>query len=126
MAYHVSKQRFGELVEQALAVVPEPFATYLEEVAIEVQDRPTSKQLKDAALGADDQLLGLYVGQPLTERSVLQAVRLPDVILIFQRGIELISASEEDLVREIRTTVLHEIGHHFGMSEGDLDDLGYG
>ncbi|MGE5610560.1 MAG: metallopeptidase family protein [Bacillota bacterium] len=125
MAYHVSKQRFGELVEEALANVPEPFAGYLEEVAVEVRTRPTRKQLKQAGLGEDDLLLGLYVGRPLTERSVLESGRLPDLILVFQEDVELVSDSETDLIREIGTTVLHEIGHHFGMGEKDLDDLGY-
>jgi predicted Zn-dependent protease with MMP-like domain len=125
VAYHVSKQRFGELVEQALVNVPEPFAGYLEEVAVEVRVRPTRKQLKQAGLGEEDLLLGLYVGHPLTERSVLESGRLPDLILIFQEDIELVSDSEGDLIREIRTTVLHEIGHHFGMGEEDLSDLGY-
>ncbi len=126
MAYHVSKQRFGQLVQQALAEIPQPFAAHLEEVPVEVRDRPTPRQLKEAGLKEDDLLLGLYVGHPLTERSVQTAARLPDVIYIFQEDIELVSDSEEDLVREIRTTVLHEIGHHFGMDEDDLDDLGYG
>jgi predicted Zn-dependent protease with MMP-like domain len=125
VAYHVSKQLFGELVEQALVNVPEPFAGYLEEVAVEVRVRPTRKQLKQAGLGEEDLLLGLYVGHPLTERSVLESGRLPDLILIFQEDIELVSDSEGDLIREIRTTVLHEIGHHFGMGEEDLSDLGY-
>ncbi len=51
---------------------------------------------------------------------------MPDVIYIFQEEVELASDSEEQLVQEVRTTVLHEIGHHFGMSEEDLDELGYG
>ncbi len=74
----------------------------------------------------DDLLLGLYVGHPLTERSVLHSGTLPDVIYIFQEDVELVSDSEEDLVREVRTTVLHEIGHHFGMDEDELNRLGYG
>jgi len=126
VAYAVSKRRFAELVEEALAGVPEPFASHLEEVSVEVRGRPSRKQLKDAGLEADELLLGLYTGCPLTDRSVEQSGRLPDAILIFQEDIEVVSESEADVVREIRTTVLHEIGHHFGMEEGDLEDLGYG
>lgn len=125
MAYHLSKQRFGELVEKALADLPEPFATHLEEVSVEIRTRPTPKQLKKAGLDEDELLLGLYQGHPLTERSVLQSGTLPDVIYIFQEDVELVSDSEEQLVEEVRTTVLHEMGHHFGMSEDDLDELGY-
>ncbi|MCY2955280.1 MAG: metallopeptidase family protein [Planctomycetota bacterium] len=125
MAYHVSKRKFAELVEQALADVPQPFATHLEEIAVEIRFRPTRKQLRDSGLDDDELLLGLYLGHPLTDRSVTETARLPDVILIFQEDIELVSDTQDDLVREVRTTVLHEIGHHFGMDEDDLDALGY-
>ena len=126
MAYHVSKQRFANLVEEALAKLPQPFAAHLEEVSIEIKDRPTAKQLKGAGLEEDELLLGLYVGHPMTERSVEHSGMLPDVIYIFQEDVELVSESEKELVEEVRVTVLHEIGHHFGMDEGDLEDLGYG
>jgi predicted Zn-dependent protease with MMP-like domain len=126
MAYHVSKAEFARLVEKALAELPEPFAGYLEEVSVEIRDRPTPKQLKSVGLGDDELLLGLYHGRPVTERSVLDSMTMPDVVYIFQEDVELASDSEADLVREVRTTVLHEIGHHFGMSEEDLDKLGYG
>ncbi len=62
----------------------------------------------------------------MTERSVEDSGRMPDVIYVFQQDVEMASDSEEQLVQEVRTTVLHEIGHHFGMSEEDLDELGYG
>jgi len=126
LPYHVSKQRFAELVEEALRELPEPFAQHLEEVSVEIKDRPTDKQLKDQGLKDDELLLGLYVGHPMTERSVEYSGMLPDAIYIFQEDIELVSGNEKELVEQVRTTVLHEIGHHFGMDEDDLDDLGYG
>lgn len=126
MPYRVSKQRFAELVEEALCELPEPFASHLEEVSVEIKDRPTDKQLKDQGLEDDELLLGLYVGHPMTERSVEYSGMLPDAIYIFQEVIELVSGSEKQLVEQVRTTVLHEIGHHFGMDEEDLDNLGYG
>lgn len=126
MAYHVSKQRFGELVERALDRLPEPFATHLEELTIEIKERPTKRQLRDAGLEDDELLLGLYVGNPFTERSVLHSGQLPDKIYIFQEDVELASDSEANLVEQVRVTVLHEIGHHFGLGEDDLDQLGYG
>jgi predicted Zn-dependent protease with MMP-like domain len=126
MAYHVSKEQFARLVEAALRGVPEPFASHLEEVAVEVRDAPTADDVARAGVRRGDLLLGLYTGRPRTHRSVLDGPSLPDVIQIFQRHIELVSKNEQELVEQVRTTVLHEIGHHFGMSENDLDELGYG
>ena len=124
MPHHVSKQRFAELVELALAELPEPFAGHLEEMTVEIRRRPTRKQLKEAGLKEDELLLGLYVGVPLDERSVEHSGRLPDVIYIFQEDVELVSESEADLVREVRITVLHETAHYFGLDEEDLEALG--
>jgi predicted Zn-dependent protease with MMP-like domain len=126
MAYHTSKARFWQLVEEALRDLPQPFAELVEEVRIEVRAQPTRKQLRDLGLGEDELLLGLYHGRPRTLRSVEDSGRLPDVIYLFQEDIELASNDEEDLVKQVRKTVLHEIGHYFGMSEADLDQLGYG
>jgi predicted Zn-dependent protease with MMP-like domain len=126
LPHHVSKQRFGELVERALDGLPEPFATHLEEVTVEVKDRATRRELRMAGLDEDELLLGLYVGSPFTERSVLQSGELPDKIYIFQEDVELASANERQLIEQVRITVLHELGHHFGLGEDDLDELGYG
>jgi len=124
MAYRVSKRRFGELVEEALAELPEQFQAFLEEVPVEVWDRPSPRQKRD--LGKGGLLLGLYVGRPRTQRSVEDSGRMPDVIYIFQEPIEQVCNNETELVEQVRKTVLHEIGHHFGLDEGDLEDLGYG
>jgi predicted Zn-dependent protease with MMP-like domain len=95
-------------------------------VAIEIRDRPTRQQLKQVGLSGNEVLLGLYQGYPRTERHVEGGPVLPDRISIFQEHVELASSSRQDLVNQVRTTILHEIGHHFGMSEEYLDDLGYG
>jgi predicted Zn-dependent protease with MMP-like domain len=126
MAYRVSKQTFGQLVEQAIEELPDEFAAFLSEVPIEVRDRPTPSQLQKLGMRRDSLLLGLYVGRPLTRRSVEDTGQMPDVIYIFQENIEQVSRDEAELVAQVRTTVLHEIGHHFGMSEEDLEKLGYG
>src|SRR2546429_3446868 len=126
MPHRVTKPKFGELVEKALAELPTEFAQILEEVSVEIRDRPTPSQLKSLGLERDELLLGLYTGRPQTERSVEDSGRLPDVIYIFQESIERVSNSEAQLIAEVRKTVLHEIGHHFGMDEDDLDDVGFG
>jgi predicted Zn-dependent protease with MMP-like domain len=132
MAYHVSKDRFARLVERALAELPPQFARHLEEVPLEIRTRPTRKMLRSLGMDDDELLLGLYHGRALTDRSVEYSAGRPgegsplDVIYVFQEDIELVSESEADLLREVRTTVLHEIGHHFGLDEDDLERLGYG
>jgi predicted Zn-dependent protease with MMP-like domain len=125
VAYHVSKAQFYKLVEAALEELPEQFAAFLEEVPLEVRDQPDESQLRSARVGRNGLLLGLYVGRPRTVRSVEDSGTMPDVIYIFQRPIETVCNSEEQLIRQVRVTVLHEIGHHFGLSEADLERLGY-
>ena len=126
MAYRVSKSRFAELVELALAEVPAEFAELLEEVPVEIEYQPTQEQLDRVGVKQNGLLLGLYQGRPRTRRSVLESGSMPDVIYIFQDSIEKVCQTEEQLIKQVRTTVLHEIGHHFGMDEDDLRQLGYG
>ena len=126
MAYRVRKQRFAQLVEAALAELPPPFAEHLETVRVEIRDRPTPAMLQRLGLEEDELLLGLYEGVNEINRSVESSGVMPEVIFIFQEDVEEVSRNEADLIREVRTTVLHELGHHFGMDEEDLDELGYG
>lgn len=126
MAFRVSKARFDELVDEAIAALPEPFAGFLEEVPIEVHDEPTESQRKTVGIDGQKILLGLYVGRPRTRRHIEASGQMPDKIYIFQRSIEEVSRTETQLMEQVRKTVLHEIGHHFGMDEHDLIDLGYG
>ena len=126
MACHVGKAEFARYVEQALAELPEPFASHVEQITVEIVDRPTRKQLRSVGLKDDELLFGLYQGVSLPDRSVQHSGVLPDRILIFQEVHELACDNPKELVAEIRTTVLHEIGHHFGMDEDDLDEIGYG
>ena len=131
MPHHVSKARFAQLVEEALAELPPRFAAFLEEVPVEIKDRPSRKLLRSLGMGDDELLLGLYQGHALTHRSVEYSAGTPgdralDVIYIFQEDVELVSENDAQLKHEVRTTVLHEIGHHFGLDEDELDRLGYG
>jgi predicted Zn-dependent protease with MMP-like domain len=122
----VSKKDFEALVEQAISDLPEQFAAFLEEVPIEVHTRPSVRLLRELGMDDDELLMGLYRGVDRTRRSVEDSGRLPDVIYIFQEDHELVCENRAQLVDEVRKTVLHEIGHHFGMTEEDLDELGYG
>ncbi len=121
----LSTREFAKLVEQALVDIPEPFAGYLQDVAVDVEPLPTARVCREMDVDDPSELLGLYEGVPLTERSVEELPRMPDRIILYQRNIEEMCESREEIVEEIRTTVLHEVGHHFGLDEDDLEELGY-
>jgi predicted Zn-dependent protease with MMP-like domain len=126
MPYRMGRAEFAELVELALAELPPQFAKFLEEVPVEIVDRPSAGQLSRLHLGKGKLLLGLYQGRPRTRRSVEDSGAMPDVIYIFQDSILAVSQDREAVAQQVRKTVLHEIGHHFGLSEDDLEELGYG
>ncbi len=127
MAYEVSKERFAELVERALAELPDRFREFLEEVPVQIEMRPTRRLLKSVGLNDDELLFGLYQGASVLDRveSEGRGSPMPNHILIFQEDHEIVAKSEAELLKEVRKTVLHEIGHHFGMDEDDLEELGY-
>ena len=121
---HVSNADFDQAVQAALDTIPDEFRPYLDNVSVEVRHRPDAKLL--AEYEETDDLLGLYVGVPLEEKGPgHDAPPLPDRILIFRENLCLLCETWEELVQEIRVTVLHEIGHHFGLDEDRLAELGY-
>ena len=121
---HVSDDDFDRAVQDALDSVPDEFRPYLANVLIEVQPRPGAALLKEHR--ETEGLLGIYVGVPLEEKGPGRApIPMPDRILIFRENLCAMCDSREELVDEIRVTLLHEIGHHFGLDEDRLADLGY-
>jgi predicted Zn-dependent protease with MMP-like domain len=126
MPYLVTRDKFALLVEQALAELPPRFAKFLREVPVELRKWPSPALLRGLNMDPGSLLLGLYRGHPRTVRSVEDSGRLPDAIYIFQSNIEQVCNNEQELIDQVRKTVLHEIGHHFGLSEEDLERLGYG
>lgn len=118
---------FAELVAQALEALPQEFLSRLENVQIDVAEWPSRADLEEAGLPPDDRtaLLGLYHGVRLTDRTS-SYVAFPDRITLYQKPIELhAGADEERLRQQIRATVIHEIGHYFGLEEDDLEELGW-
>jgi predicted Zn-dependent protease with MMP-like domain len=113
----VSAQRFEQLVEAAINVIPESLAAHIENVAIVIEDE---------APADDPHLLGLYEGVPLTQRDSWYIAALPDRIRIFRLPILRMCTSQADVVREVYITVVHEIAHHFGIDDDTLHDLGVG
>lgn len=123
----VSPQRFEELVARALDLLPPEFQTHMENVGVVIAEEPDDELLESMGMDPhdpEDTLFGLYEGTPLTER-FHDDVLLPDTITIFRRPLLEWCESEDEVVAEVRITVLHEIGHFFGMDEDQLDELGY-
>lgn len=125
------RARFDALLERVLDALPPPLHALIDEAPVIVEDEPSAALL--AELGIDDgpeSLCGLHTGTALTERSVLDHIDLPEVIHLFRLGIIAEaggwSVGENAVAEEIRITLLHEIGHHFGLDEDDLEALGYG
>ncbi len=121
MAFKVSRDRFEDLAEKAYRDIPLAFRKRFKNVAIIVKDYPEHEASGDPEV-RKDKLLGLFVGQTYEDQNAFFAIPspYPDTIYLYQRNIESISNSEEDLCDEIRATLLHEVGHYFGLSEEDL------
>lgn len=110
---------FERLVTEGVAQIPERFRNLLKNVAVVVEDVPTLHQLRKSRIGRGSLLLGLYEGLPKTHRYGQDPV-LPDKITIFQRSVEAVARTDQDIRRVVAETVWHEIGHHFGLSEHDV------
>jgi predicted Zn-dependent protease with MMP-like domain len=119
----MERERFEQLVAQAVESLPQEFKDKLENVAVVVQYWPTGRQLYSVGLRKRDQLLGLYEGVPMTAFGREHATVLPDKITIFQKPIELAYRSEGRILRGIEETVRHEIAHHFGISDERIQDI---
>ena len=120
----MERRRFIRLVQQALADLPSPFRDWLENVDVVVERRPQRHHLREAGLGPDETLFGLYEGVPLTSRGSDYGMVLPDKISVFQEPLEQEYEDEAELIDEVRRTVLHELAHHFGTSDEELERLG--
>lgn len=121
----VSPQRFEELVAEALEEIPEPFASHLENVHIVVEDEPSVDDLERTGVEAGGTLYGLYQGIPQTERGPGYTFTLPDKITIYRGPILRSCIDEDDVYDQVAETVVHEIAHHFGISDERLDELGW-
>ena len=130
--YNADQRRlFDSILEEILAELPAHIHDLLEEVPLIVEDYPSPRLLDELGIGRRGMLCGLHSGIPLTERSVMQSGVPDDTIYIYREGIFNLAAdprgrvAHDRLHDQIRITVLHEIGHHFGLDEDDLDALGY-
>jgi predicted Zn-dependent protease with MMP-like domain len=119
----VRRDLFEKLVADALASIPRRFRDAMKNIAIVVEDEPSRELLREMEISPPDTLLGLYSGTPLTERRWDYGNTLPDRILIFQGPHERAADDEDDLMTAIAETLIHEIGHYFGMSEEQIEEI---
>ncbi len=111
----VDPVRFEELVAEALDGIPEALGRRMDNVVVQVQDQ-----------ARDRHLLGLYQGIPLTERDTYGGLAMPDRITIYRLPILRLCHNAEDVRRQVRVTVVHEVAHHFGIGDARLHELGFG
>ena len=121
----MNRTEFENLVRDAVQELPEEFREKLENVAIIVEDYPSAELARQMDLSPEDTLFGLYEGVPLTERGFFEQPLHPDRIFLFQRAIEDECDSLEEIKHEVKTTLVHEVAHFFGIDDDYLEELGY-
>jgi predicted Zn-dependent protease with MMP-like domain len=122
MTVELSRERFEAMVADALDSIPPDLGEQMDNVAVVVEDWPSAAQLD----GRSGTLLGLYEGVPLTARGPMSYAGVaPDRITVFRGPLCALARDEDDLARSVRTTVLHEVGHYFGMTDARLRELGW-
>ena len=120
----MTRENFRQLVEEAIDTIPLKFARQIRNVAIVVEDQASEELMDEMDLDEPGDLLGLYQGTPLTERGPGYGNVLPDRITLFQRSIEEeCDGDEDEIVVAIAETLIHELGHYFGMSEEQIMDI---
>ena len=117
----VTEPEFQELVQQALDSLPDEYARLISNVAVVVEDEPSPDLLADLEMEEDEDLLGLYQGLSIDKESFFQAGgQLPAKISIYRGPILRICHTKKEVVQEVRDTVVHEIGHHFGFDDDEM------
>lgn len=120
----MDKESFEQLVSRALEDLPEDIQRWMDNVAVVVQFSPTADQLRRVGIRQGNILLGLYEGIPKTARTSYYGLVLPDKITIFQESIERVCHTESQIASQVQHTVIHELAHHFGISDDRLRNLG--
>ena len=121
----LTRQQFLRLVQQAYDALPDNVTKALQNLEVVVERWPSRDLLDDLGDVRSYELLGLYIGVPLPDRGS-ELPQLPDLIYLFQRPIERRCNTPQEVVEEVRVTLLHEVGHYFGLEEEDLERQGYG
>jgi len=117
----MTRDRFVKVVEEALDSLPQEFRDRIRNVAILVEDLPAHQPSPESGQGT--LLLGIFHGVPLTRKSVFDLTAGPDHIVLYQKNIEAVCSTEAEVLEQIRLTLMHELGHYFGMDENQLKDV---
>jgi predicted Zn-dependent protease with MMP-like domain len=119
----MTRERFERLVTEAVTLIPKRFRREIKNLALVVEEEPSSDLLDEMEIEPPDSLYGLYQGIPLPERSWSDGNRLPDKITLFQRPIEEDCEDEDEIRAVIGETLIHEVGHYFGLSEEEIEEI---
>lgn len=120
-SFCIPDEEFEGLVREALDTLPEPYAGLMENVAVVVEEKAPREVLEDLEIDDENDLLGLYHGLSLDKESFFQTGgNLPARISIYRKPILRICRSKEEVIEEVRDTVVHEIGHHFGLDDDEM------
>jgi predicted Zn-dependent protease with MMP-like domain len=121
----VPEEEFQQLMEQAMESIPEAFKKRMENIVFIAEQFPSDTDLSRLGMKDGRNLLGLYSGIPYSHRTTWYTGAMPDRIILFQRNIEAVCKTKEELVGKIKEVVIHEIAHYFGMDEKQIRDAGY-
>jgi predicted Zn-dependent protease with MMP-like domain len=121
--HSMERERFEELVEEALAELPEQFRERIQNLAVVVEDKPTREVYERTGGSPFSLILGLYHGVPFKHRGPFYGNQPPDVITIYQKPIEQICSTEKEIKKKVREVVFHEIGHYFGFNDKELKEI---
>ena len=119
----MTRERFEKLVGEAMALIPKRFRLEMQNIAVVVEDEPSAELLDEMEIEPPDSLYGLYQGTPLPERTWGYGNTLPDRVTLFQKPIEEDSEDEDDVRAVIGETLIHEVGHYFGLSEEEIEEI---
>jgi predicted Zn-dependent protease with MMP-like domain len=119
----MTRERFRRLVTEAITLIPKRFRREMKNLALVVEDDPAPELLEEMEIEPPDSLYGLYQGTPLPERGWAYGNALPDRITLYQRPIEEDCEDEDEMRAVIGETLIHEVGHYFGMSEEEIEEI---
>ncbi len=119
----MTRDRFERLVVEAMTLIPRRFRREMKNLAVVVEDDPAPDLLEEMEIEPPDSLYGLYQGTPLPERSWGHGNALPDKITLYQRPIEQDCEDEDEIRAVIGETLIHEVGHYFGLSDEEIEEI---